>query len=337
MLDRHVITFTDTAAVEHEGNFYVVIAVDTARNVSASVPAYAYLVDSVAPAAPVGLTGQVDSGGIVRLRWTANQEPDLLGYQVYFSYDSNYRFSQVTKRVITDAFFTDTIAMNALDRKVYYKVVALDRNDNHSAFSPAAELRKPVLIPPTAPVAGKIAVSGMQVNIEWVESRGQGVAGYSIYRKGADSQWVRMGMLTQDWGQQSVHFVDSIQYNADYYYAAETFDSSGLHSARSFAVHVRSRGADTVGAPTGLQAQWDEARHSVALSWSYLGTGDYFFVVYRGVAGGAMQAWHSFEKGVSAGRDAAVKKGSYRYAIAVVRRDRQGASAQGPAVQVNIN
>jgi uncharacterized protein len=337
MLDRHVTSFTDTAAVEHEGNFYVVLAVDTARNVSASSPSYAYLVDSVPPAPPVGLTGQVDSTGIVRLRWTANQEPDLLGYQVYFSYDSNYRFSQVTKRVIPDAFFTDTIAMNALDRKVYYKIVALDKNDNHSAFSPAAELRKPVLIPPTAPVAGKIAVSGKQVDIEWVQSRGEGVAGYTIYRKGADSQWVRAGAVAQDWGRQSVHFVDSIHYNADYYYSAETFDTSGLHSARSFAVHVRSRGADTVDAPTGLQAQWDGARHSVALSWSYLGTGDYFFVVYRGVAGGAMQAWHSFEKGVSAGRDAEVKKGSYRYAVAVVRRDRQGASAQGPAVQVNIN
>jgi hypothetical protein len=131
--------------------------------------------------------------------------------------------------------------------------------------------------------------------------------------------------------------MDSIHYNADYYYAAEAYDSSGLHSARSFAVHVRSRGADTVDAPTGLQAQWDQGTHSVALRWSYLGAGDYFFVVYRSVAGGAMQAWHSFEKGVSTGRDAAVKKGSYRYAIAVVRRDGPGASAQGPAVQVTIN
>ncbi len=337
MLDRHVTTFIDTAAVDHAGNFYVVIAVDTARNVSASAPSYGYLLDSVAPAAPVDLTGTVDSSGVVRLKWTANREPDLLGYQVYFSYDSNYRFSQVTKRVISDSFFVDTIAMNALDRKVYYKIVALDKNDNHSAFSAAAELHKPVLIPPTAPVAGKIAVSGKQVDIEWVQSRSEGVLGYAIYRKGADSLWVRAGTLSQDWGRQSVHFVDSIHYNADYYYAAEAYDSSGLHSARSFAVHVRSHSADTVDAPTGLQAQWDQARHSVALSWSYLGAGDYFFVVYRSVAGGAMQAWHSFEKGVSTGRDADVKKGSYRYAIVVVRRDGPGSSAQGPAVQVWIN
>jgi fibronectin type 3 domain-containing protein len=337
MLDKHITSFVDTAAVEHEGNFYIVIAVDTARNVSASAPSYAYLVDSVAPSAPAGLTGQVDSNGVVRLRWQANQEADLLGYQVYFSYDSNYRFSQVTKRVIHEAFFTDTIAMNALDRKIYYKIVALDKNDNHSAFSAAAELRKPVLIPPTAPVAGKIEVNGKQVDIEWVQSRGDGVLGYDIYRKGPDSQWVRAGHIPQDWSRQSAHFVDSIQYNTDYYYAAETIDSSGLRSGRSFAVHVRSRSVDTVGAPVGLRAQWDVGRHSVALSWNYLGDGDYFFVVYRGVGGGVMQAWHSFEKDVSVGSDGDVKKGSYRYAISVVRRDRQGVSIQGQPVQVNIN
>jgi len=336
MLDKTDASFVDTAAADHAGNFYVVLAVDTANNVAASAPVWGHLIDSVAPAAPVGLHGSIDSVGVVRLSWTANTEPDLLGYQVYFSYDSSYRFSQATKTVIPGNSFVDTLAMNFLNRKLYYKVVAMDRNDNRSVFSAAAELRKPVLIPPTPPVAGTVGVKGKAVDIEWLQSRGEGITGYTIYRKGPDTTWVRMGRLEQDGSRVSVHFKDSIAYNTDYYYAAETMDSSGLHSARSFAVHVRSRGVDPVDAPQAFRAQWDATKRAVSLSWNYAAAGDYFFVVYRGVNGGALQAWHSFERGMLSGTDASVKKGSYRYAVSVVHRDRNAASVTGPAVQVDV-
>jgi hypothetical protein len=336
MLDSNATSFIDTAAAGHAGNFYVVLAVDTAHNVAASAPVWGHLIDSVAPAAPLGVHGTIDSTGVVRLAWTANAEPDLLGYQVYFSYDSGYRFSQATKKVIANNSFVDTLAMNFLNRKIYYKVVAMDRNDNRSPFSAAAELRKPVLIPPSPPVAGTIAVKDRTADIEWLQSRGEGVSGYAIYRKGPDSVWVRLGDLQQDRIKPSVHFRDSIAYNTDYYYAAETLDSSGLHSARSFAVHVRSHGADSVDAPQAFRAQWDAPKHAVGLSWNYTATGDYFIVVYRSVNGGALQAWHSFDRGIQKGMDTDVKKGSYRYALGVVHRDRNAASGPGPAVPVEV-
>jgi hypothetical protein len=336
MLDKNAGSFIDTAAEGHAGNFYVVLAVDTAHNVAASAPVRGYLIDSVAPAAPAGVHGSIDSTGVVRLSWTANTEPDLLGYQVYFSYDSGYRFSQATKTVIPGNSFTDTLAMNFLNRKIYYKVVAMDRNDNRSAYSAAAELRKPVLIPPSPPVAGTVGVKEKEVDIEWFQSRGEGVTGYAVYRKGPDSAWTRVGVVQADAANVAVHFKDSIAYNTDYYYAAETMDSSGLHSARSFAVRVRSHGADSADAPKWFRAQWDATKHAVILSWNYSAAGDYFFVVYRGVNGGGLQAWHSFERGTPGGMDPGVQKGSYRYAVAVVHRDRDASSAPGTVVQVEV-
>src|ERR1700722_11381452 len=104
--------------------------------------------------------------------------------------------------------------------KCFIKLLPLSRKNKNSLFfllpGPATTL---LFFYHTPPVAGKIAVSGKQVDIECVQSRGDGVAGYTIYRKGTDSQWVRAGTVQQDWGRQSVHFVDSIHYNADYYYA----------------------------------------------------------------------------------------------------------------------
>ncbi|HEY4290399.1 MAG TPA: hypothetical protein VGN00_25035 [Puia sp.] len=337
MLDKSISSFVDTAALPHQANYYVILAVDTARNLAASMPRVAYLTDSIPPVAPIGVTGVIDSNGIVQLQWKDNKEQDLLGYQVYASFNADYQFSQVTKAVVKDHRFTDTVAMNSLDRRVYYKIVALDKSYNHSAFSATALLQKPVRIPPSVPVAGAVVVKGRMVDIEWMESRSEGAAGYQVYRKEQGEDWMAVGRLVQDWGRGSVHFIDTgILVNRDYYYAAETLDSTGIRSDKSFAVHVRSNAADSVAGVSALQANWNAARHAVALSWQYKGEGDYFFLVYRGRGDATAVAWHSFEKDQRSGMDSGVGTGTYRYAIKVVRRDSKASSATGAAVTVTV-
>jgi fibronectin type 3 domain-containing protein len=338
MLDKQATTFTDTAALSHQANYYVVIAVDTAKNVSSSAPALAYLTDTIPPAAPIGVTGTVDSTGVVQLQWKSNLEPDLLGYQVYSSFNPDYEFSQITHALVTDNHFIDTVSMNSLDRRVYYKVVALDKSYNHSSFSATAQLKKPILIPPSAPVAGKIGVSKKRVDIEWIESRSEGAAAYQVYRKEQGKDWSPLAKLKQDWSVSALHFTDSaMAVNTDYYYAAETIDSSGIRSARSFAVHVRSHAVDTLPALNNLQAKLNSGQHSIQLNWQYKDTGDYFFVVYRSVNNGTLDAWHSFDKTVRTGTDDQVKSGVYGYAIQVVRRDKNSVSDIGKPVLVKVN
>ncbi len=330
MLDKHTTVFTDTAAIPHQSNYYVIVAVDTAKNVSASVPALAYLIDSIPPAAPVAVTGIVDSNGVVHLQWKGNTESDLLGYQVYSSYNPDYRFSQVTHALLSESRFTDTVSMNSLDRHVYYKVVALDKNYNHSPFSRVASLLKPALIPPTAPVAGKVWASKTVVNIEWIQSRSEGASGYTVYRKAQGKDWKAIAQLKHDVHAGVLNFTDSaITINTDYYYTAETIDRSGLRSARSFAVHVRSNGTDSAAALGNFQAVWNGTQPQVSLNWQSKDTGDYFFVVYRSVGGGSLDAWHSFDKATQTGVDGDVKSGAYAYAIRVVRRDKNTGCGSG--------
>ena len=331
--------YTDSTALPHLPNYYVVIAVDTAKNVAASAAFAGYLTDSLPPAAPGSLTGTIDSTGIVHLQWAANRESDLKGYKVYYAYGPKDQFSQVTSGKLTDTCFTDTISQRSLNRKIWYKVVAFDNSNNHSLYSAPAALNKKIVIPPSAPVAGAIVVKGNRVTIEWIESRSEGAAGYDILRKGpgTDSNWRRIARQAEDRSRPSFSFADtSIVANTDYYYAAETIDSTGCRSARSFAVHVRSNAVESVPSPGNLQATLDNKRHRVQLSWQYKDEGDYFFVVYRSVNNGTLDAWNSFDKNTLSGEDAQVASGTYRYAIKIVYRDRPASSPVSKPVQLLV-
>jgi fibronectin type 3 domain-containing protein len=337
MLPKGTTSFTDSAAMPQLPNYYVVIAVDTAKNVSASSAYPGYLTDTIPPAAPVHIAGSIDSAGVVRLHWAANREQDLKGYKVYYAYGPKDQFAQVTTHALTDTTFTDTISMKSLNRRIWYKVVAVDRTNNHSAYSAPVAIKKLVVIPPSAPVAGAIATKGRSVSIEWMESRSEGAAGYEIFRSTTASPWTLIGRLHQDWSTHSLHFTDSsIATNTDYYYTAETIDSTGSRSARSMAIHVRSNAADSLPLPNSFQARQNSKQHAVRLSWQYKDTGDYFFVVYRSANNGSLDAWQSFDKTTQSGEDDTVASGAYSYAIKVVHRDRIASSALSKPIQVVI-
>src|SRR5690606_3972221 len=129
-------------------NFYIVAAVDTAGNNSMSLTTYGHLIDSIAPSAPTGLKGVVDTSGLVHLSWNSSIEPDLLGYTLQFSNDSSHVFTTLTNKPIADTFYTDTIMISSLTEHVYYRLIAVDRSFNYSEASPFLGLIKPDIVPP---------------------------------------------------------------------------------------------------------------------------------------------------------------------------------------------
>lgn len=325
LIDKYATHFNDSAAVPHLPNYYVIMAIDSAGNSANSNPMVAYLTDSIPPAAPTGVAGIIDTSGVVHLHWNKNTEPDLKGYKVYYSYNPDYQFSQITHVPVTENEYTDTIQMKTLDRKVYYRVVAVDQNNNHSAYSAIAALQKPVVFPPTAPVPGNVFAGNDGTHIEWIESRSEGAAGYQIYRSKKGGNWQPIARLNQDWEVSSIPYTDTtIEPNTDYYYAAETIDSTGIHSAWSFAVHVRYSKSNTLPAVNTLKAYWDTTQKKVKLSWQYNDEGDYFFIIYRAAKDQTLVPWHSYDKGTQGCEDDELKQGSYQYAIKVVyQRDRK--------------
>ena len=337
LLDKNTRIFNDTTAVPHAPNFYVIVAVDSAKNVSSSSPQVAFLTDSIPPAPPTGLTGKIDSNGVVHLHWNKNTEPDLRGYQVYYSFNPHFHYFRVTHTAITANSFADTIAMHTLNRRIYYKVAALDKNYNQSAFSKVATLKKPIVVPPSAPSIGQVYADSAGAHIQLIESRSEGAMGYEIYREKKGGPWKPVARLNQDWQVIKLPFTDStITANTDYYYAAETIDSTGIHSKRSFTVHVRHHTVPTLPALNSLNVLFDKKHNTVKLSWKYKKKGNYFFIIYRGRPNRPLVPWHSYGEGTRSGEDNPVNKGIYRYAIQIVNRDQHIKSVLSKPVRVAV-
>ncbi|MBU1043858.1 MAG: gliding motility-associated C-terminal domain-containing protein [Candidatus Omnitrophica bacterium] len=88
--------------------------------------------DTTAPLAPTGLTA-VDGDGIINLNWSANQEGDLAGYNLYRSLTSESGYSKLNSGLITTISYQDTGLING--NIYYYKITAVDASNNESLYS----------------------------------------------------------------------------------------------------------------------------------------------------------------------------------------------------------
>lgn len=140
---------------------------DEAGNASAlsNVVTVARILDTAPPAAPAGLAGGVEGGG-VRLRWNPNTEPDLAGYHVYRAPASGGPFTRIDAATLAAAEFTDTSAPDSAS--LWYAVTAVDATGNESARSGAvrvwlraADVASLLLQPPypnPSPLAGAVTL-----------------------------------------------------------------------------------------------------------------------------------------------------------------------------------
>jgi hypothetical protein len=112
--------------------YYVVTAVDTNANESDhSNEASATPTDTVAPAAPTGLSAKT-CGGQVSLNWDDNAEPDMAGYNIYRSISSGGGYVQIAADLTTNAYTDHSVD----DGPTYYYVVtAVDFHSLESGYS----------------------------------------------------------------------------------------------------------------------------------------------------------------------------------------------------------
>ena len=158
LLPNKARSFTDTGFNTEENNYYIVYAIDTAGNLSASYPGYVALVDSTPPAQPEIVSAVIDSLGVVTIRVKQGSEKDLKGYRLFKANSAEHELSVIQeafKKDKTDTFlfktvFTDTVTLNSLTPKIFYRVKALDYNYNQSKYSELVAITKPDTIHPSS-------------------------------------------------------------------------------------------------------------------------------------------------------------------------------------------
>ncbi|MEQ5791179.1 fibronectin type III domain-containing protein [Muricauda sp. NFXS6] len=182
-------------------NYMTITALGKNGSKRTSFPALVQPVDSIPPAKPKGFKGEVDSLGVVTLRWTPNTEKDMLGYRVFKGNNKNEEYSQITVSPHQGTKYYDSVSVKDLNSKVYYQLIAVDHRFNMSEPSEILELKKPDFIKPTQPVFKSYKIKEGKVHLTWANSSSEDVVRHEVYRKEQDSD-----------GWKLVFTVDSTQY-----------------------------------------------------------------------------------------------------------------------------
>lgn len=258
--------FKDTTP--EQTNYYKLKAKTLDGTEILSMPYLALLVDSVPPVQPVGLKGKVDDAGNVRISWKPNPDSDIYGYRVYRAYYQSEEFSLKTGEPLKDTVFTDKVELKSLNEKIHYRVMAIDRNQNHSVLSAILSLALPDKVPPMPPVWLPVKSTKEGVVLRWAPSGSQDVVKYEVYRKGDQGQWIRLTSTAATTDTLYTYTDRNLQNSTVQYYAVVAVDEAGLESPPGTVVSgFRLTGPKP---PVTLSTPViDRTNKKIALNWSY--------------------------------------------------------------------
>ena len=223
--------------------------------------------DSIAPASPKGVTGIIDSSGVVVLKWLPNKEKDLLGYKVFRSF-----LPQEEKAVLVDTVwfgneFRDTLSLKLKNPKAYYTVCALDTRHNQSVQSAEVIIVKPDRIAPTSPVFKDYVLGEGWIEIKWINSSDEDVKQVILQRKlHHESVWSTVFASYQE---DSVYRDKNVLPLQQYDYRLYAIDSSGLQSRDAQIMLVTAAKVVNREGITKVDALVDREKKLLYINWDF--------------------------------------------------------------------
>lgn len=166
-------------------NYYKVAAISNGNDTMYSYSNLALIIDTIPPAAPVGLKATVDIKGNVRLTWDKNVESDLQGYKIFKANSKDEEFVQVLNKFILTNEYKDKLNLKTLTKHIYYRVVATDKRFNNSNFSEIVEVKRPDTIPPVAAIINDLKLLQNGIKVSWIPSSSEDAKFYVLYRQNA--------------------------------------------------------------------------------------------------------------------------------------------------------
>jgi uncharacterized protein len=301
-------------------NYFTITALGKQGSNRVSFPMLVQPVDSIPPVKPIGLKGVIDSLGVVKITWEPNKEKDLQGYRMYRSNNPNEEYSQLTVNPDPKNNYQDKVVIKSLNGKVYYKVIAVDNRYNMSPFSEVLIIKKPDVIPPTAPVFTSYEVKENSVFLEWVNSQSDDVQSQLLYRKmNEETKWT---LLLEDKNKLVKYQDKSVQEGNTYRYAIFAKDESKLTSKPSPEVAVFVPKASLIAGVKGFFAQFNSNKNTIDLSWNYKEKEVESFEIYKGTDKESLQLMQVVTAATKFFSDPSITiNTAYKYGIRVVFKD----------------
>ncbi len=269
---------------EKPDKYYRVLSVDTARNANPSSLAYLNLTDTLPPSIPENVLVSVDSNHVATVKWNSSRDEDINGYRVFKAYHPSNGFVPITPKSIMDTLFIDSLSRKRIDRRVYYKVLAIDKYFNRSELSNYSSALIPDFTPPIEPLLKKGELNDLgQSELEWVSSSSD-VASFTVLRRiKNDSIYQMIDTLNFDFNTYTDLSFDTVKVNYAEYYIIAT-DSSGNNSERSNGKRVIQKRTTSTSEIT--ISSINEIEKHVELNWDYTSDKDYSVLVYRSIGDG---------------------------------------------------
>jgi uncharacterized protein len=280
---------------------------------------YAQLVDSIPPAPPTGLKGTIKDNGELLFTWEPNKEEDIYGYRIYRSFYSTHEFSQLTSEPMAKNAFRDSINLNTLNKFVYYKVMAIDQNQNHSKLSAALKIVLPDKVRPQPPVFLPPSNSDQGTSLKWIRSASEDVVRYDVYRKDqGQEEWKKLNSVTSS--SDTVYTFNDLTAisGKPVAYTIVAVDGSGLESEPSMPV-----AGVKIDAKVRPPVQWKQhklvnEKSQLVLNWDYQESQVKSFQIYRAVDQGDIVLHQSVTAEKRQFVDRLVPGKKYQYRILVV-------------------
>jgi hypothetical protein len=318
-------------------NYYVVYAYDTTGNMSVSLPAYGFLLDSIAPGKPDRPTGSIDTNGVVRIHWKLGPDQDIMGYRVYFANAADHEYSIKTPKPLRDTAFVDTITLNTLTKKIYYKIAAVDRNYNHSIYSEVLMLMKPDILKPVEPLFAGYKVNEQEVILQLVPSSSKDVKEHRLMRRESGIEaWSEISK----WQKPEVkkeYRDNSVKGAAYYQYTLVAVDSAGNVSNMAPTVDVRVVPKVSKAEVKNVRAAYNKENKVVALDWDKPEAAVSHYEIYRGKDGRRPITLTTADGNATHFEDVTYTgKGKYVYMVKAIYKDK-GESPMSVAKEISID
>ena len=268
-------------------------AYDADHNVSYSMPLPMRISDMKAPGVPTGLKATTNAdNGTITLSWNALPDDDISYYEVIFANDSTHEFMAASHADVRDTFYVDTVAMEANQKYIYYKVRAVDYASNMGPYSKMLRVIRPSNVPPQKAHIDSAHVDDKAVYMRWVTSNEAQVAYHHVLRRlESQKEWTLLRRCDADSVKAAgnaiiVRDVPPVSGKSHWVYAVESFNYSNVSSGLSLQFVVDFNGEKVFQWPMKLLGSFDAKNNETRLAWELPNgkppyDGDWYFCIYR--------------------------------------------------------
>ena len=314
----------------------IVTAYDEVGNAAQSLPQLIRLTDYHAPSAPDSLRAEVFPTGYVILSWKPRPEDtDIAYYDLAFANDSTHEFMMINQGGIPDALYIDSLAPDVNQKYVYYKVRAVDHENNFGPWTPILQVLRPHNTPPSAAHLDESWHNDQRgMHMRWILGTDADMSHHVLWRRlGTEGEWQALARWDADSLRQAGNYAVTIDDNPPYnqaeryYYQVESYNSTE-YTSQSLAVSWLHQGPRILDIPVRLSGDWIEHEGAVRLIWestmpASLAGQDYYYCVFRkGPADSSFRYLLNVEKGEQEFADRTLDKGQQaEYYVLIHFRD----------------